>query len=276
MWSPEGYINWGEFTWLCWRAAKLRWPTPIGYVRPMLENGNRDWENDNHFKTDATYRWLVYCALRGTYPVTSICSPQGQVLTASSGFFRIGNSGPSFEYPESFALLSDLPKVHVAFSQFIGDIGCQHLDMGSGQILHPRLWDLDKLRCIQVFHDVRGKANPNLELQIRNWHFARRFAGWAICFQKSEMFLSGDAFLHGITEIYSVADDPAPSSEDSLVASGLEHAFECFKRAFPHGKGGATWPEVEAKTGYSRRHIKRALDAYSGQDAGQGSGQDPI
>lgn len=275
MWSPEGYINWGEFQWLCWRAAKLRWPTPVGYIRPLKENGSKDWENDNHFKAIATNRWLTHCVLHGRHPVTSICSPSGQVLTASGQFFWRESYGYDNGHPASFALLSDVQGEHLAFAHFVGSAGFAHIDDSSGRILRPSFWKLGRLHCIKLFPRLGKKTNPSLEAQICNWHFARRFAGWAICFEKTEMFASGEAFLAGFTAIMSIPDDPMPTNQETLTSSGLEHAYECFRDAFPDGKVNATWPEVEARTGYSRRQIKRALDAFSGQDAGQHSGQDP-
>lgn len=80
--------------------------------------------------------------------------------------------------------------------------------------------------------------------------------------------------LDGFAKFWLELDDPFPNANNE--GGGLEHAYLCFRDAFPNGKGKATWPEVEAKTGYSRRQINRALEAFSGQDAGQYSGQDPI
>lgn len=41
--------------------------------------------------------------------------------------------------------------------------------------------------------------------------------------------------------------------------STIENILDCFNKAFPHGKGSATWEEVEDRVGYSRRSILRAL-----------------
>lgn len=50
----------------------------------------------------------------------------------------------------------------------------------------------------------------------------------------------------------------APSED----INSLDFALNCFLDAFPNGKEGATWREIQEKTGYSRRTIVRALDKH--------------
>lgn len=54
---------------------------------------------------------------------------------------------------------------------------------------------------------------------------------------------------------------------------GLAYIYNCFCEAFPDGKGSATWDDVQKRVGYSRRHIRRALETYGGHSAGQLDGQ---
>ncbi|WP_340107799.1 hypothetical protein [Pikeienuella sp. HZG-20] len=76
-------------------------------------------------------------------------------------------------------------------------------------------------------------------------------------------------------------DDEIPTGNPKppLVASkelgaGLRNAYDCYVRAYPQGKdaAGATWHEVVAVVGYSRRHIKRALATFGGQESGRDMG----
>lgn len=84
-----------------------------------------------------------------------------------------------------------------------------------------------------------------------------------------------------ISETFTKALDLAygASVDEPMLGAGLEHAYRCFRNAYPDGKGKVPWHIVEKKTGYSRRQINRALRAHSeenGPTAGQDSGQNPI
>lgn len=48
-------------------------------------------------------------------------------------------------------------------------------------------------------------------------------------------------------------------THDGKPPSTIENILDCFNKAFPQGKGSATWEEVESRVGYSRRSIQRAL-----------------
>ena len=142
MWCPEGYIHWGEFHWLCRRAAKLRWPTPIGYIPPMLENGTRDWRNDNRTKALLTSIWLCHSGVKGISPRVSLCSPDGQTLAISTYFFEIDPVMPAHGGEDSIGienlnLLSDDPNEHRLFQSYFKKSVVTYLDDYSGQILRP-------------------------------------------------------------------------------------------------------------------------------------------
>lgn len=58
-------------------------------------------------------------------------------------------------------------------------------------------------------------------------------------------------------------------------SAGIRATWEAFKEICPDGKdaSGLTWSEIEAKTGYSRRHITRAIATLGAQKDGQKGGQ---
>lgn len=279
MWCSQGYIHWGEFIWLCRRAAKLRWPTPDGYTAPVLENGELDWRNDNRTKAVLTSIWLRQSGIQGISPRVSLCSPKGQTFAISSYFFEVTPVMPSHEGNPSLGignlnLLSDDPNEHRLFLRHFNQSVVTHLDSYSGQILRPALSFFVSLQLKLFFGRLRRRNVHAVSAEIVRWRIARRFAGWAICFEKCDLLSSPQAMLDGFTKFWLELDDPCP--DPSHIGAGLEHAYLCFRNAFPNGKGKATWPDVEAKTGYSRRHIIRAIGEFSGQTVGQDGGQSSI
>lgn len=56
------------------------------------------------------------------------------------------------------------------------------------------------------------------------------------------------------------------SRDGDTPDSSLLNVFRTYSQAFPNGKGGATWSDVEKRTGYSRRHLTRAIKAFEGRD----------
>jgi hypothetical protein len=190
--------------------------------------------------------------------------------------------------PYHWNLLSDELGGHVEFSRRFSGLEFHQIDYISGQVLRPGLLELVEIYVNLIFERLKPRhartlsmklSASALSMRLKNWHIARRFAGWSVCFEKSSMFDSGEAFLEGFTTIISKTDDPYMPEQELIENSGLEHAYKCFHDAFPNGKGETTWSVVEARTGYSRRQINRALKLYSGPDGqtgGQDSGQTPI
>lgn len=78
----------------------------------------------------------------------------------------------------------------------------------------------------------------------------RSFDGWSIALDKKSL-----------DEQISSRLEPSEPTR----GAGLQSAYDCYVAAYPNGKGNATWAQVEEKTGYSRRHINRALSEFGGQ-----------
>lgn len=49
-------------------------------------------------------------------------------------------------------------------------------------------------------------------------------------------------------------------------AEKWSNVFQTYMQAYPDGKGTATWEEVETRTGYSRRHLLRAIKKFQGDE----------
>lgn len=61
--------------------------------------------------------------------------------------------------------------------------------------------------------------------------------------------------------------------EDGSEKVTYEETLNCLLKAFPHGKGGATWRQVEKSVGYSRRTIVRAIKLADGHKDWASRGQ---
>lgn len=83
------------------------------------------------------------------------------------------------------------------------------------------------------------------------------YRGWAVAVKEADArsvldYIRGDGLAQGGN------------------AEGKEaYIFDCFRKAFPDGKGKTPWREVEKRVGYSRRSIGRALKAFGAQKDGQ-------
>lgn len=91
---------------------------------------------------------------------------------------------------------------------------------------------------------------------------------WPVDLEREIWPFGDDAYFRGLPSFDQSAE---PMNE----SDSLKVVYDAFDAVCPRGKSasGLTWPEVEKLTGWSRRQIGRALDAYSGQGGGQTSGQ---
>ncbi|SEK68472.1 hypothetical protein SAMN05444413_1032 [Roseivivax marinus] len=86
---------------------------------------------------------------------------------------------------------------------------------------------------------------------------ARPYLGWGICISPYEL-PEFEEELFGALGFFASSDDGYKTSH-TKPASTHQAVMSCVEQAFPDGKGKATWADVEAKVGYSRRTIVRAL-----------------
>ena len=89
------------------------------------------------------------------------------------------------------------------------------------------------------------------EARIRN-HLLRRFNGRTITISETSARKS----------ITWIKETLAATKLDQADTTNLSVVFETFRQAFPKGKGNATWQDVESRTGYSRRHLTRAIKYF--------------
>lgn len=103
------------------------------------------------------------------------------------------------------------------------------------------------------------------EPDIEQWlALIREYKGWAVCWSEDQIPDDQEEIFRAIgleKEAGWLSEGLRRMGETSsdLKQSGTRHVADCLLQAFPDGKGGATWSEVEAKVGYSRRHILRAI-----------------
>jgi len=100
------------------------------------------------------------------------------------------------------------------------------------------------------FNQEEGETQRFIDEQIRP------IVGWSICWNENEIpETRKDLFDSlGFSDLQWDTLGKSEAKRKSTTST-----FECVMAAFPDGKGYATWSEVEAKVGYSRRSILRAL-----------------
>lgn len=96
---------------------------------------------------------------------------------------------------------------------------------------------------------------------------ARRIADALRPFNNRSLAFNPDVITQLIDEFIEESGscfEETPSVEElpDQGRSSLEDALRCFRDAYPDGKGKATWPEVEKRTGYSRRTLIRAFKRF--------------
>lgn len=98
----------------------------------------------------------------------------------------------------------------------------------------------------------------------------KAFQGALICWKGNELPIDLEKFLAGFVD-----QDGSEIDGSSSTLDALRKVHEAFREVCPNGKlaSGRTWLEIEKKTGWSRRHILRAIDAFSGQNDGQEGAQ---
>lgn len=83
------------------------------------------------------------------------------------------------------------------------------------------------------------------------------FHGWTVTINEK----------YARAELKSIALGVAANLQGADEIEPLEYVYQCFISKYPQGKGPETWSEVEKTTGYSRRHIIRAIKAFGGQNS---------
>lgn len=118
-----------------------------------------------------------------------------------------------------------------------------HVDMRFGVVT--------TMRCCKRRWQIWGSNKPQFGCPC---FYLSRFNGFSILMSEDDVNAAWGIVASAHAEI---RDSKKPmQSED---ADSLDFALKCFMDAFPNGKSGATWREIQAKTGYSRRTINRAL-----------------
>lgn len=88
----------------------------------------------------------------------------------------------------------------------------------------------------------------------------RPIIGWSICWNDNDVPETTKELFEelGFGDLDWTAIEKSETNPKPAAKNGT-NVLECIMTAFPNGKGDVTWPDVEAKVGYSRRSIVRAL-----------------
>ncbi|WP_306132234.1 hypothetical protein [Roseivivax marinus] len=85
----------------------------------------------------------------------------------------------------------------------------------------------------------------------------RPYLGWGLCFNPNDLPDHEEELFAAFGLPNSLEPDAETNNKKSTSAH--KDVMSCIRQAYPYGKGAAVWETVEAKVGYSRRSIVRAL-----------------
>lgn len=86
---------------------------------------------------------------------------------------------------------------------------------------------------------------------------AARLEGYAICLRQADV----PKDVHKLLDLVGIDFLNGHSNNESMNKSGLRNVYSSMLEAYPNGKT-QSWPLTEAKVGYSRRQMLRALSVH--------------
>lgn len=279
MWCPEGYITLNEISDVLDGLADDYWSLREFRIsdqymcneRDLLDDGIEEDLWDDFFQlanlrcspnelelviseSSVFHAWAVGACLAATHPF--LCSPDGRIMRVCYDIFShmaeidllewdLHLRNPAVHHEIYLLARGTQDRVPFHGMRFPG------FDYPQGVISNPTEWTDLAWRAL-------GKP------AIASIH--KQFAGWAICFKDGDVPEEPEAMqkLLGF-------------SLDQLAGQGKKadptrFTFDCLLRAYPQGKN-ENWAAVQAKTGYSRRSINRALAKYDPQGTWARGGQ---
>jgi hypothetical protein len=276
--TPEGYWSWTD---MCsavveWSreiaiaqrlpsmaqelTAMSGWDAENALYQKLIEDGFVDNRHEAQFALDVSALWLLANFL-DTYE-TLLCSPSGTVMRCPPMLAAHGDAFEWWSWPldqqkfgksESSSYLDFFR--HGKFRILDAQARFCAIDHLSGIIkLKPNSIDL-------FSRSSYGHGPEKNEIQLFIDQQVRPFVGWSICWSpddipETQREVFGSLGIQNIDweRIEDHSFDKSKASQNSA-----SNVIDCVIAAFPDGKGDVTWPDVEAKVGYSRRSILRAL-----------------
>jgi hypothetical protein len=209
--------------------------------------------SEARFSFDLLELWVL-ANFMDTYEAV-LCSPTGRTLRCPPLISAHGDAFDWWVWPLSNEKMSDgeASGYFKAFQANIFHIGHARqrfcaIDYETGDI---------RLKANTV-HLLASASYGHSETKEGTLRFIdeqiRPIVGWSICWNPEEI----PETRFELFEALGFGDLDFAKKRERDTSSGV-HILECTLAAFPDGKGNVTWSNVEAKVGYSRRSIVRAL-----------------
>jgi len=274
VWCPEGYLRWDEFRDACRAASRRFLVRRYGAMKAHTWGAPVDHSAEGPYarkdKQHAVANWLMSVALHEG--IFSCASPSGRPVRIETKRFAPTVFADDIATAEIFCSdtspwrPTDWDDAPPAWWKVWSRPHYLFIDDETGTILNPSEVTLQNFAdkfADQYCYECHGELDtPSTRDNLKGWlHFelsdaralASQFEGQVLCIRAD----LADQFT-------ASAFDGWQPDNSTAVGAGLRDAYLCFTKAYPHGKGTATWPEVEKVTGYSRRQIVRAMKKYSG------------
>jgi hypothetical protein len=278
MFTPEGYWSWQELLdaseeWTLQIVARS--VLPNAYGRPsqpsryelkhevysaLVSSGKAENLAEAQFALNLMELWVL-ANFMDLYDAV-LCSPIGTTLRCPPLIKAHGDAFDWWSWPLSGEKFSQ-GEAHGYFEGFrakmfgISDAVTRFVavDYATGGIQLKA----NTLRLLSLSSYGHGMSDEDCRRFIAEQ--IRPIVGWSICWN-AEVFPDTERELFeslGFIDLdWTDIDSNIPKKAKS---AGNKNILECVVAAYPDGKGTAIWEEVEAKVGYSRRSISRALRA---------------
>lgn len=277
MFAPEGYWTWSEVCeaipeWTRELIVAVNFPE----LASKIDNSN-PWMADNilqkslvktryaqneteaQFALEVAELWVLANFL-DTFEVVS-CSPEGMKMRCPPIICAHGDALDWWQWP---LYLEKFGKGET--SGYL-----EYFRTGKFRIsdAKARFWAIDydkglirlKVNSARLFYTSSYGHNADLEDATSFMdEQVRRYIGWSVCWNPAEVpETTAEIFqemgFHDIEWTHLSVD----RSRVNDVPKTYANVLECVLAAYPEGKTGANWKQVEQKVGYSRRSIVRAL-----------------
>lgn len=276
MFAPLGYLRWIEVQesieiWaqavIMARIAEAEGENPTEPFRKlpplsgdrMVRSGLAETYGQARFTYDLLQAWMM-CRLIAEFEPLAVSSsgqlmrPTPAMLVHADEFRYIDWTWPPFKNPD----LKSLFQLHERNGLSGHDIQSRFhvIDPESGLIC-------EKNGSAAGISNSGGLLEAELSDPLK---FIRPYLGWALCWNSDidELETSEILLAVGLDEEAEWANRvelEIPAGSKNLVEAASPDVVSCMLEAFPNGKGHATWKNVVAKVGYSRRTILRAVDS---------------
>lgn len=282
MWCPEGYVSLLDLSDLFDSVADdYLAKRNVRFSQVTASNGEDDFPDDlqeEHYadflqlqnmlgdngefflalaKARTFYAWVIASALKKLKP--RVCSPSGKIMVLAEDIFKHESDIGGCRWNDALTA----PEIREVLFRHAYSFNRRDPIAGFLGFYYPTgiIKEYDDSTLTRWHHSTRFDV----------LHLQKHFAGWAICFEESNVPKDQQALV----ELIEYSDETKQFVREPSPADPLKFVHECVMQAYPDGKDEA-WDEVKKKIGYSRRTIVRALKKYGGHDWWAAGGQPEI